>query len=370
MKKVLFYCQHLLGIGHVTRSLSIVNELSKSFAVTYVQGGPEVPLRPVAVVKKVQLDPLLMRESDSTLYDPLEKRSVEEIFQSRKNQLSALGAFDAIVIELFPFGRRKFRKEVFHLLEEMKKKNSKVKVFCSVRDILVAKPNGEKRDMEVAEAVNKYFDGVWVHADQQLISFADTFSQEEKIRDKIQYTGFVAEPSKPQAKERAKEVLLSLGGGSVGEELYRAAIAVVPEFPEYTFRFVFGPYTSQTLRQELTARLANFKNRVEFCELLPNFEEELSRSALSLSMAGYNTVMNLVNTRTPALVLTYDANEEQITRARLLEKKGFLGVLQPKDLQPKVLAEKIRERLRLPYPEVLPDLKGTEKCRIFLEAAL
>lgn len=141
MKKVLFYCQHLLGIGHVSRSLSLVNELSRSFAVTYVQGGPPTPKVPVAGVRTVQLAPLLMRENDSSLYDPENKRTVAEIFTERAEQLGQLAAegFDAVVVELWPFGRKKFAKEILAWFAELKERNPRIQTVCSVRDILVQK---------------------------------------------------------------------------------------------------------------------------------------------------------------------------------------------------------------------------------------
>lgn len=364
-KKVFFYCQHLLGIGHVTRSLSIVNELAREYEVTYVQGGPPVPLKPAAGVRLVQLDPLLMREEDSSLYDPEGRRSVEEIFAARAQTLAALAAegFDAGVIELYPFGRKKFGPEVKALLRAAREKNPPFRAACSVRDILVEKKDSAARDQKIAATVREYFQAVWVHADPNLILFGDTFSAEPAIADLLHYTGFVAEPAKEFRAERGKQIVLSLGGGSVGEELFRAAAKVVGDFPDYRFLFVSGPYTPPALLEDLRAELAGFGDRVAYSGLLPNFEEVLGQSALSLSMAGYNTVMNLLNTRTPGLVLTYDANGEQLMRASLLESRGYLGVLRPEDLAPAALRERMAKALDVPYPASVPDLKGAAHSR-------
>lgn len=371
MKKVLFYCQHLLGIGHVTRSLAIVNELSRDFSVTYVQGGPAVALVPVAAVNLVQLDALLMKETDSSLYDPAGERSVDSIFLSRADQLAKLAAtgFDAVVIELYPFGRKKFGPEILRFLGQLKAANPKIKVITSVRDILVEKGDGAERNRKIANVVNQNFDEVWVHSDPNLIKFGETFSEEKAILEKIRYTGFVAEPPKSEAGVRKKRIILSLGGGSVGEELYRVAAKTVSHFPDYDFLFVFGPYTSPALAAELKRELAGYSSRVEFSGLLKNFEQVLAESALSLSMAGYNTVMNLLNTKTPALVLAYGANHEQNMRASLLEAKGYLRVLSPDELQEEPLAALMKERLGAAYPASSPDLGGSRKCRELLGAA-
>lgn len=208
------------------------------------------------------------------------------------------------------------------------------------------------------------FHAVWVHSDPELVRFEDTFTQTEAIRDLLVYTGFVAESGNELPETpREKRILLSMGGGIVGEELYRAAAPLVEEFSSYRFDFVFGPYTSPALKQNLAQSLAPFRERVGFLPLLKNFEAELSRSALSLSLAGYNTVMNLLHTRTPALVLPYDANIEQRMRAKILESRGYLQVLEQEDLQRERFSELVRAQLRSSYPASVPDLLGAEKSR-------
>lgn len=373
-KRVVFYCQHLLGIGHVTRSLSIVNELAKDFDVTYVQGGPPVPLKPIPSVRLVQLDPLLMQESDSVLYDPEGRRAVPEIFSARREALAALAAegFDACVVELYPFGRKKFAEEVRFFLGALRARRPGLPAVCSVRDILVEKSDAPARNRKIVAELREYFQAVWVHADPALIEFGATFSAAPEIADLLRYTGFVAEPARASAAapRRGNKILLSLGGGSVGGELFLAAAEAVPEFPEHEFHFALGPYTPAAIRETLENKLAGFGARARVTGLLTNFEEELSRAALSVSMAGYNTVMNLLNTRTPGLVLTYDANHEQLFRARLLEERGYLGVLEPADLTPARLKERFRERLGLGYPAAAPDLRGAARCRGLLSDLL
>ena len=65
-KTVLFYCQHLLGVGHISRSLAICRALLDRFDVVFLQGGPDIG-RTLALpgFEHVFLPPLLMREHDS-----------------------------------------------------------------------------------------------------------------------------------------------------------------------------------------------------------------------------------------------------------------------------------------------------------------
>jgi predicted glycosyltransferase len=370
MKRVLFYCQHLVGIGHVSRSLALVNELSRSFELTYVQGGPALAKQPLPAVKLVQLDPLLMREKDNSLYDPNEKRSVESIFSSRERQLEEIAKipFDAVIVELYPFGRKKFGKEILSLLVKLRAANPRIRALVSVRDILVTKPDSLSRDPKIADLVNQHFDAVLVHSDPDVLRFEKSFTAVDKISDKIFYTGFVAEPASETEKNREKKILLSLGGGSVGHELYRACAKVVDHLPDFSFHFVFGPYTDPKLKQEISEITKRANERVEFSDLLPNFEEALASSALSISMAGYNTVMNLLNTRTPALVFPYGANLEQETRAALL--KDYIGLLGPEDLQEGRLLKRMQTQMAAAYPTLQPNLRGAVCTREYLERLL
>lgn len=367
--RLLFYCQHLLGVGHLTRSLAISQSLVQDFDVTFIQGGPDIgkTLRS-DFFHHVFLSPLLMKETDSSLYDPSHQRSPEEIFQERKAQLDRVLAepFDIVLTELFPFGRNKFKNEVLSLIEAARQKNPHLHVSCSIRDILVEKPDGEAREKKMLDIVEKYYDSVLVHSDENILRFEETFSKALLIEDKIFYTGFVTEGKKAKkSPTRNRDILISMGGGVVGEEMVRAILAVTPEFPEYRFRFVPGPYAPAELREEIHTKAASGTN-VILEKFLNNFEEELAQCALSVSLAGYNTVMNLLNTETPAVVYPYMANIEQNLRARKLMEGGLLDIIYKDDLRSDILIPKIKKRLLFERPEFQVNLKGSEHTSKFL----
>ena len=61
--RVLFYCQHLIGVGHLTRSLALVNKLVDRFDVCFVQGGPDIGRLPDPRVDHRFLAPLMMHDT-------------------------------------------------------------------------------------------------------------------------------------------------------------------------------------------------------------------------------------------------------------------------------------------------------------------
>lgn len=357
MKKVVIYCQHIEGVGHWSRSVHLANELSREFAVTLVNGGPALALKPRGAVRVAQLDPLWMR--DGELRDPSGQRTAEEIFASRGRKLEALGAFDAAVVELFPFGRKKFTGEILGFFAHLKALNPCLKTVSSVRDVLVEKK--KDRSASVAATVNENFDQVWVHSDPALIELNFPL---ELIGERAVYTGFVAEPPRKFARGKEPLVVVSAGGGLRGRELFLAAADSMREFPGHRFHFVFGPHA--LYREEVESRLKEFGEQAHSSGLVEDFEGLLARSALSLSMGGYNTSLNLLRARAQALVHPFAGDQEQGLRADALEKRGYLGVVR----ELKSLPSQMRLRMNSPYPNALPDLNGSARSRALLLSLL
>src|SRR5215470_554677 len=109
MKRVAFYCQHVLGVGHLVRSTEIIRALCADFSVLLISGGEPVDgFRFPSEVKVVSL-PALQTDADFVeLQVCNSSRDIDEVRDARKAMLlSVLDDFvpDAFVIELFPFGR-------------------------------------------------------------------------------------------------------------------------------------------------------------------------------------------------------------------------------------------------------------------------
>src|SRR5215469_9346822 len=141
--KVLMYCQHVLGIGHLVRSTEIARAVSQRAEVTFVSGGATVDgfLFPSGV-KLVQLPALQMDDEFSALESRGCAQGTQEIQDLRREQL--LSVFDEVVpdilmIELFPFGRKRFAFELIPFLERARQRGGQTLVVCSLRDILVEK---------------------------------------------------------------------------------------------------------------------------------------------------------------------------------------------------------------------------------------
>ena len=136
---LLWYCQHSVGLGHLVRSYSLCAALAERFRVVLLCGGalPEA-IRPPAGVQVLALPPLGVGEGGGFVsHDP--RYSLEQAWGVRRERiLAAYRAVrpSAVVVELFPFGRAKFARELVPLLEAARADGALT--ACSLRDILVS----------------------------------------------------------------------------------------------------------------------------------------------------------------------------------------------------------------------------------------
>ena len=178
----LFYCQHSLGIGHLTRSFALVRALERRFRVVLLNGGP-LPAG-VAVPEDVDIIhlPPLGVDTQQRLVSRDAGLSLAEA-QARRRAL-ILEAFHAcrpalVLIELFPFGRKKFASELMPLLEAAAAARPAPFVACSLRDILVGSRRDQQRhDDRASRIANEYFDAVLVHADARFATLEETLPSE------------------------------------------------------------------------------------------------------------------------------------------------------------------------------------------------
>ena len=160
-------------------------------------------------------------------------------------------------------------------------------------------------------------------------------------------------------------VVASAGGGNVGVRLLAAVIRAFARLENGSCRLqVFtGPFMDPRDFDDLK-NMAPAKAQVD--RFTADFVSFLAAADLSVSMGGYNTTMNILATRVPALLWPFTVNREQGLRARRLADRGLLTVLQDADLQPDQLAALMDQKLTRPTrPDVRIDLDGaanTARC--------
>ncbi len=346
--RVFFYVQHLLGIGHLRRAATLARALAAGgFDVLLVSGGAPVDALPLDGVRFHQLPPVKAADLRLKELAELDGTPLDDAFRARRTRalldLFEAEAPDILLTEQFPFGRTQLRFELIPLLEAAQDRPSAPWIVASIRDVLRRTASPARVDEMVATF--EAFDAVLVHADPALVRLDDSFPGWPDIQDRALYTGYIAEsdPARaPQGTVGAGEVIVSVGGGAVGAPLLRAAIAARPMTPlaDRKWRLLVGANVPATERTAL-AEAANGGIVVEPAR--GDFPSLLRNAALSISQAGYNTVVETLCHADRAVLVPFGTarETEQADRARVLVERGMVAAVAPDALNPETLAAAI-----------------------------
>lgn len=393
MKKILFYSQHLAGIGHLVRSTAIIHHLAHHFEVTLVRGGQAVPGLPLPPnISQILLPALYMEGPVLKVVD--DTQCLEKVQAQRQAKL--LAAFDQIqpdclITEGFPFSKHTLRFELIPLLKHVQASAQPTRVVCCLRDIIMTQAMSDrlraKKQTRTCEWLNRYYDLILYHSDAQLQRLEENFPRLNELDPEVFYTGYVT-PSEPIASSLSEadryafsqttpSVVVSVGGGRHGGELLQAiatlAPALAPHLP-HTFYAFTGPYLPEADLLALQAQAANCPNLV-VRRFTPHLMDYLKRADLSISLGGYNTTLNVLKTGVRSLIYpspSADQSGEQSLRAHKLEQRGLLTVLGEADLAPEPLTQHILKALQQPRQDHSLKLDGaqatTAKLQQFLTA--
>lgn len=357
--KIFHYCQHVLGMGHFFRSLEICKALEGE-NILFVAGGPEPTKKIPAHVKYFSLPALCMDENFGGL-KPLDSSQDIETVKAQRTELlyKTFKNFnpDIFLIELFPFGRKAFRFELLPILETMKEGIlPKTKVVCSLRDILVERNDGGKHERRCVKILNKYFDLVLIHSDPELASIDETFSAVSEIKPPLKYTGFVSRNSKSDTPISIREelglndgdklIVASAGGGKVGGPLLKSVVSAFSKRTDNTGLAVFsGPFLDDEKFKELEEIAQKSTAKIVIKRFTNDFIPLLRIADGLISMAGYNTTMDILMTGIPALVHPFTQNREQRMRIDKISQYIKIDLLEAEDLTVPVMESKIEKLL-------------------------
>jgi predicted glycosyltransferase len=406
-RSVLLHVQYLLGIGHLQRSLRIAGALARDgITVTLVNGGP--PAAELAAdpkVRVVQLEPVRARDASFALVDDA-GRPIGDTLRARRQE-ALLAAFaaarpDAVVIEGFPFARRAFAFELDPLIAAAQAATPRPRVICSVRDI-IAWRDDPARHRAIAERVCRDFDAVLVHGDPKLISFEASFPAAPDIADRLIYTGYVYEaenapsahaptatlPRKrgrgngeqagdhhaglppPLAGEGQDAVVVSAGGGAAGAALLNAALAARRAgcLTDAPWRLLTGANLPEA---EYAALCRSAPAGVTVERFRPDLPALLRQCRVSVSQAGYNTVLDILLARTRAVLVPFAAEREteQLMRAERLAALGAAALVRESDLSPATLATAIERAAARQPARVMVNTDGAANSARIIAALI
>ncbi|TLP69270.1 glycosyltransferase [Parasedimentitalea maritima] len=350
--KVLIAVTHLLGTGHLSRALT----LGRAFAdaghqVRVASGGFPAAQLNTDGVELLQLPPLRSDGVDFTrLLD--ETGTITETAYYARRQTALCAALsdmqpDILITELYPFGRRSLAAEFQALLRTAHAQPRRPVVLASIRDIL-APPSKPKKATQADAMIAEFYDAVLVHSDPVATRLEVSWPVSEMLHAKLRYTGYVAPPAAiPHPLNAGRgEVLVSAGGGSVGDALFETALLAAAQMSDIPWRLLVGGSDAT----DRIARLNATGSPAVIEAARPDFRQMLPLAAASVSMCGYNTALDLLQAGTPSVLIPFDAGKEveQGLRAESLSPLDGIEVLRSSDLTPASLCTALNAAITSP----------------------
>ncbi|HEX3148620.1 MAG TPA: glycosyltransferase [Gemmataceae bacterium] len=377
---VLFYTQSIFGAGHWVRSAALAAAIARRLPVVLVSGGrldTELGSPPGVTVER--LAPLEVN-SNGHLVAALPKVDLHRTWERRLRQLEGLLERyrpGCLLVEYFPFDRHSMAAELTGWFAASRELSRPPLIVCSLRDIQqTCRKNQATFDSRIGALVDEYFDAVLVHSDPAWLTLRDTFSAADRLGVEVVHTGFVVSgddvPARPAVPD--PRVVVSAGGGRGGEELLFAAVESQRSgglAADFEMEVYAGTALPAWAWDNLATRAAGVP-RLTLRRWTENLRERLATAAVSVSRCGYNTALDLLRTRVPALVVPADLSlgNEQTRRAELLARNGLVRVLVPGRTDPATLAAEIRRTAAFRPAGAPLDLAGGDRSTEWLAARL
>jgi predicted glycosyltransferase len=349
---ILIAVTHLLGIGHLARMRVLARGLAANgHTVTLISGGRAQPHLDGDGIDLVQLPPVHCTGTDfSTLYeadgivlsDATRNTRIAMILETlvRVNP-------DIVITETFPFGRRALKSEFLALCERADAMRPRPAIVSSIRDLLNP-PSKPAKAEEAERFVARFFDGILVHGDATLVPPQAGWPFGPYGARALHLTGYIDDTqTTPDTMHHHDAIVVSGGGSAASLPLYRAACDAALLLPDQKWHILIGHGVTQDAFDTL---IANAPANTIIERARRDFRALLAGARLSISQAGYNTIVDLLATRRPMVLVPFAAGQEQeqTLRARVLQEAGWAQIVSEGELKGPSLAEAVTDALALP----------------------
>lgn len=381
--RVFLYSHDSVGLGHLRRNLAIAKEISANYplaSILIVTGSPcatqfrlpaNTDLIKIPAISKDEQGQYMTRSFSGSLENAIKFRG-DMILEGFRSFEPTLIIMDHQLIGL--------KGEALRMLREAKDKG--VLTIYGSRDI---KDNPEvvRSSWDTVDcrwALNEGYDRICVYGMQDVfdprVAYAPLL---DKVKQ-LDFTGYLV-PSykkslKPPQSGRRKKVLVTFGGGSDGivrAQRYLQALTLAPV--AWDSHIITGPLMDDDLKRSIRDHAKKIQpiGAIKIQRFHRNIPALLRQVDAVVSMAGYNSCAEILQSGVPAVLLPRSfPRQEQLIRANLMAKRGWVTVLPEADPDPQRLLKAVEEALESPRKKQSPaDLNGLGRlCEIIHELLL
>lgn len=334
---LLFAFEGGTGIGHLRRVSCIAGALQQHFACLIITGHREITNWFVSpdceYVHIPAWDSLLPEKAAYWNRKPFLRLSVGEAVRLRKGILRGVVdsySPDLIIVDHLPIGMHNELDDII--------RDTACKKYLVTRGIL--NRSGALLDLvlgdKAREYLHRYYDRIVVAADRNVIDFAQEYALSVELATKTVHIGYLINHISAEdiLKFRAHHhvggdvpwVVVSAGGGQLGESLIRYAIELAAQHQDVLFDIVNGPRSS--LPSSTGSELSHHNNLRIHAENrhLPL----LNASAdIVICSGGYNTLLEALqgNARILCVPSWKDPRDEQTRHSMYLQKFGDIAII-------------------------------------------
>lgn len=331
--RVALYSHDSTGLGHVRRNLLLAGELSRQgHDVMLVSGSPEATAMARPPATDLITLPALRKNGGGRYEARHLTMGLNELLLMRRELLTS--ALTAFAPDLFVVDRhaRGFLGELEPALDRL----TATRTVLGLRDVLDApsRVRHEWLGSRTAEALTAWYDEIWLYGDAAVYEPLRAAGLASPVP--VVPTGYLVADRPPGPIEQrplaepGPFVLCMVGGGSDGEHLARRVLDA-PLGAGWQLLVVTGPQMAEAARRRLEQR-ARHRPEVTIVDYVHDPAPLLREARAAIVMGGYNTICEVLGSRTPALVVPRDHPRlEQTVRAGALSASGSFDVLTARD---------------------------------------
>ncbi len=385
--KVCIYSHDTFGLGHLQRNLAIAEQLlgsDRRFEVWLLTGSPVIRQWTLPTGLHVQPLPPVVK----TGADRYAARAPGQMFGLTKGYREALIVKllqeqrpDVFLVDHAPAG---MNGELLSALALIRNEMPGTRTVLGLRDILDSPAAVRKtwREQEIQELIEHAYDDVLIYGEERLFDVVAAYELTPAVARRTKYCGYIVGRGRwetlaapcggsvcwdPRRAGDLPVVLVTAGGGGDGYFLMDAYLQCLSRQPANPYHSVIvtGPLMPPELRARLQVAAAG-RPDTQLVTFTTDLMPSVRAASLVVSMAGYNTSVELLAARKNAIVVPRSVpREEQRLRASMLSRLGLVRYAEADGDLADRLAELVPQALMAPPPEdrswTAVDLHGAER---------
>lgn len=373
----MLYSHDTYGLGHLRRSLSIANQLAGDIEGVHqllltgsmVAGAFSLPPR----LDLIKLPALSKRSSGAYMPRTLPLSLQHTITWREQMILQAVDVFepDLFLVDKSPAG---VHGELLPTLAHLRRWRPETKVVLGMRDIEDSshKTQAEWAAAGVYELLEEAYDHILYYGQRTFFDPVSEYWLTPLVEEKLIECGYLGATTAVYDTDWVRRelgigqrpfILVTVGGGGDGFNIISTYLDMLQQYghtlPFHTV-IVTGPLMAAHIR-EIVTQTAVLPN-VSLRHFTPNLLPYIAAADLVVSMAGYNTVCEILSLNKRAVLIPrMRVRAEQRIRAERLARWGLATLLCSTELTPLQLRRAISMALEAPETACQLDLNGRSR---------